>query len=135
MKVVLDTNVLVSGLLNPYGSTGEVLQLLVKGTIVVCYDNRIFKEYEEVLARPKFRFSKELRGDLLDFISAAGVMSIGSPLAKALIDPHDEKFLEIALAGGVEYLITGNARHFPAAAFRAVKIVSPKEFIEAMRKQ
>jgi len=135
MKVVLDTNVLVSGLLNPYGSTGEVLQLLVKGAIVACYDNRIFKEYEEVLARPKFHFSKELTGDLLDFIKSAGMMSIGSPLAKALIDPHDEKFLEIVLAGGAEYLITGNARHFPASVSGTVKIVSPKEFIEIMRKQ
>ena len=56
MKIVLDTNVLVSGLINPKGVPAKILNLMLNEKIIVLYDNRILREYETVLSRRKFRF-------------------------------------------------------------------------------
>lgn len=59
MKVVLDTNVLVSGLLQPFGLSGQIVSLVASGELVLCHDARILAEYREVLLREKFRFDPE----------------------------------------------------------------------------
>lgn len=59
MIIVLDTNVLVSGLLTPFGSSGEIVRMITSGKLILEYDSRILIEYEEVLNRPKFHFDKE----------------------------------------------------------------------------
>ncbi len=64
MKIVLDTNVLVSGLLTPYGAAAEIVRLIASGVLSVCYDTRILLEYQEVLARPKFQFMEKFREHL-----------------------------------------------------------------------
>ncbi|WP_083780258.1 PIN domain-containing protein [Kyrpidia tusciae] len=56
--VVLDTNVLVSGFVNPYGAPAVILRLAVRGQIRLVYDVRIFAEYTEVLLRPTFRLAE-----------------------------------------------------------------------------
>ena len=56
MRVVLDTNVVVSGLLQALGPSGQIVRLVAEGELQVCYDVRILAEYREVLLRPKFRF-------------------------------------------------------------------------------
>lgn len=56
MLAVLDTNVVVSGLLKPYSSAGYIVRLVAEGALQVAYDARILLEYREVLARPKFGF-------------------------------------------------------------------------------
>ncbi|MBH0201413.1 MAG: putative toxin-antitoxin system toxin component, PIN family [Nitrospira sp.] len=72
MKVVVDTNVLVAGLLSPFGPPGEILRMVASGTLRLCVDARILTEYEEVLARPKFRFNTEQTRALIDHIQAEG---------------------------------------------------------------
>ena len=54
MKVVIDTNIIVSGLLTPFGSPSEILRLLALGKLIICFDTRIMAEYLGVLNRPKF---------------------------------------------------------------------------------
>ena len=65
MKIVLDTNVVVSGLLCPFGPSGEVVRIAVSGELQLCYDARILSEYEEVLLRPEFSFTSADVYDLL----------------------------------------------------------------------
>jgi len=60
MKLVLDTNVLVSGLLNQSGPPGLILQHIAFPDIIICWDKRIMAEYQEVLSRPKFHFPRSL---------------------------------------------------------------------------
>ncbi len=55
MKIVLDTNVLVSGLLTPFGPTGEIVRMVSAGELILAIDARILSEYQEVLHRPKFK--------------------------------------------------------------------------------
>ena len=131
MKIVLDTNVLVSGLLNPYGPPGRIVGMVAAGELTLCFDARILCEYSEVLMRPKFPFREEQINALLDQIRTAGEPVAGRPLEKGLPHPDDEPFLEAAIAGSAEYLVTGNPRHYPARCRGGIRVVSPGKFAEA----
>jgi len=133
MIVVLDTNVLVSGVLKPYSPAASILRMLVEGVIQPAYDLRILAEYREVLSRPKFSFDREVVKPLLDQIEEEGVLISTSPLKSPLPDPADEPFLEVAVAAAAAALVTGNRRHFPRRSYGAVKILSPSEFLDMFR--
>lgn len=134
MKIVLDTNVLVSGLLTPYGSSGEIVRLVSAGILIVQYDARVLLEYQDVLYRPKFQFDTQDIETLLIYINQNGQVISSGPLKRRLPDPDDEPFLEIAIAGQAACLITGNKRHFPKETRQLIKIFSPSEFIDFFRK-
>ncbi|GAH62448.1 unnamed protein product [marine sediment metagenome] len=133
MRIVLDTNVVVSGLLNPHGKPGTILQMVVSRAVTICYDARIIDEYREVLLRPKFPISEAEVDATLEQIEAAGHLVTTTPLPQNLPDPDDEPFLEVALAGEAEYLVTGNVKHYPEDRRRGVRVVSPVEFVELYR--
>lgn len=129
MKVVLDTNVLVSGLLNPHGTPGQIVRTVSSGALVVCYDARILAEYRGVLLREKFAFPELYVNALIDQIRADGILAASKPLASPLPDPQDEPFLEVALGAKADFLITGNLKDFPAKTRHGVSVVSPQDFI------
>ncbi len=133
MKIVLDTNVLVSGLLQPLGPSGQIVRLVASGDLVLAHDPRILVEYREVLLREKFRFDPERVATLLDIIGALGMVVVAPPLPLRLPDPDDEVFLEVALAAGVRYLVTGNLKDYPAEARQGVEVVPPRPFIDLYR--
>ena len=133
MNVVIDTNVLVSGLLSPFSTCGEIVRMLASGSLQIAYDARIICEYEEVLARSKFGFDPAPVGELLSFLVAGGHAVSGNPLQHPLPDPFDEAFLEVAIASNAELLVTGNLRHFPPDCRQGVRVVSPAEFLQLVR--
>ncbi len=133
MRIVLDTNVIVSGLLNPHGKPGTILQMVVSRTVTICYDARVIDEYHEVLHRPKFPINEAEVDAVLEQIEAAGHLVATSPLPRNLPDPDDEPFLEVALAGSAECLVTGNIKLYPEDRRRGMKVVSPGEFVELYR--
>jgi putative PIN family toxin of toxin-antitoxin system len=133
MKLVLDTNVLVSGLLNPFGAPGQIVRLVAGGGLRIAHDARILSEYREVLAREKFGFAPDRVEAMLDLIVADGETVAAAPLHGELPDPDDEMFLEVALAARADALVTGNLRHFPPARRAGVRIVSPQELIRLLR--
>ena len=133
MKIVLDTNVLVSGLLNPYGPPGQIVRMVADGKLSLCYDARILGEYREVLLRPAFAFQPHHVAALVEQIQSAGVSAAADPLPNRLPDRDDEPFLEVATASGVEYLVTGNPRHYPTSMCGPVQVLSPAEFLEVYR--
>ena len=100
MNIVLDTNVLVAGLLAPFGPCGEIVRMVSSGDVTLFYDARIILEYGEVLHRQKFSFDKDRVAALLDYIEHNGKRTASSPLARALPDRDDEPFLEVTSAGG-----------------------------------
>ena len=130
MRIVVDTNVFVSGLLSPFGPPGIVVSLIAVGRVTLCYDARILAEYTDVLHRPAFPFEEEHIGALLAQIRAGGELCACQPLASPLPDPDDEPFLEVALSSNAEFLLTGNLRHFPRERRQVVQIVSPSEFLD-----
>lgn len=130
MKVVLDTNVLVAGLLTPHGPPGRVMDLVLRGDVIPCLDDRILGEYRDVLARPKFAFDEDDVDALLDYLRSESVHVVAAPLRVALPDPEDLMFLEVAFAAGADGLVTGNLRHFPARKRVGVRVVTPRQFID-----
>lgn len=133
MRVVLDTNVLVSGLLAPFGPPGEIVRMVSSGELTLCLDARITSEYSEVLARPGFDFAQDDIAALLDLIQHRGDAVAASPLAERLPDLDDEAFLEVALACDADCLVTGNLAHFPESSRQGVAVLSPAEFIAVYR--
>lgn len=134
MRIVLDTNVLVSALLSPFGPPGELLRLVTARTIRVCHDTRILGEYRQVLLRPAFSFRPDQVESLVDRLEADGVPVTATPLPDPLPDPDDGAFLAVALAGKAHSLVTGNLRHFPERIRQGVRVVSPREFLESYRR-
>ncbi|MGA3057507.1 MAG: putative toxin-antitoxin system toxin component, PIN family [Candidatus Limnocylindrales bacterium] len=133
MRIVLDTNVLVSGLLSPFGAPGEIMRLVSSGLIALCLDARIAAEYRDVLSRPRFGFDSDAVATLLDYVESNGEMVASQPLVPRLPDPDDEPFLEVALAGAADCVVTGNAAHYPPQARAGVSVVTPAEFIDLYR--
>lgn len=130
MKSVVDTNVLISGMLNPNGPPGRIVDQLRTGQLQLVIDDRILDEYVRVLRRPYFErwFSKTDREHLIEYLTHNSEYVISTVNCPGLPDPHDAPFLETALTAGVP-LITGNRKHFPAAQCKGCKIYSPAEFI------
>ena len=111
MRIVLDTNVIISGLLSPYGKPAQIMRMVSSGDITLCFDARIFTECQEVLLRPKFEFNKEKVRVLLTQIKYMGEIVATVPLKESLPDPDDNPFLEAAIAGNVKFLVSGNINH------------------------
>ncbi len=126
MNVVVDTNVLVSGLINPDGNPAKILNMILNSNLTVLYDERILSEYKNVLKREKFNFPDDLINPLIEFIRSEGISVISEPIALKFPDEDDKKFYEIALTGKADYLVTGNKNHFPNKRF----IVNPTEFLK-----
>jgi uncharacterized protein len=135
MRVVLDTNVLVSGLLSPHGTCGEIVRMLTSGALVLCVDSRVLLEYDEVLRRPKFRIDPSRADILMEYIGNAAQMYAPVPLNHPLPDQDDGPFLEVALASGASFLVSGNLKHFPIRRRAGVSVLSPKMFLDQYRKR
>ena len=133
MIIVLDTNVLVSGILTPYSKAATILRLVADGTVQLAFDLRLLSEYRDVLSRSKFNFTKENVEGVLEQIEQEGLLVSAKPLKFHLPDPDDELFLEDALSGGAKAIVTGNKRHFPKKEYKEVRILSPAEFLEVMK--
>lgn len=135
MNIVLDTNVLVSGLLSSFSAPGEVIRLLASGHIRPCLDARILSEYAAVLKRPRFHFQQDLVTEFLGYLESRAIFAAGTPLRHPLPDRDDEPFLEVALAAGADALVTGNRRHFPSRACGSVRVATPAEFVAFHRRR
>lgn len=133
MRIVLDTNVIVSGFLSTKGPPSRILGLAVEGVICLCLENRIVREYERVLMRPEWSLPASHIRNVLNVLYAKALWVEPPPLNMALPDPDDLMFVETAVAAEAEVLVTGNRRHFPKKPVGNVAILSPAEFIEHLR--
>ena len=134
MRVVVDTNVLVSGMLSGASAPAEVLQLILHGELRLLLDSRIAAEYDEVTARAKFGLDPVERLALLITLRAIAEDVIAAPFKGSLPDPDDRMFVEVALGGRADALVTGNLRHFPLGRSRlGFDILTPRQLIERLR--
>jgi putative PIN family toxin of toxin-antitoxin system len=120
MRIVLDTNVLVSSLLSPHGPPGRLLDLVVAGELRILVDDRILREYSEVLTRSRFGLDRETVLHLVEFLAEAAERVDASGNTVPLADPDDAPFLEVAIAGCADALVTGNIRHFKTRGKQSV---------------
>jgi uncharacterized protein len=101
----------------------------------LCIDARILSEYHDVLRRPKFHFEEDKVITVIDYIEHNSQNVAASPLSASLPDPDDEPFLEVALKGRAECLITGNQSYFPSGLCQGVTVISPADFIKFFLKR
>lgn len=121
---VLDTNVVVSGLLNPAGPPGRLIDMVLLRQLVLAHDDRVISEYREVLARPKFGFAAERLKAFLGIMRYQHSVVAVPVAGLAAGEEADTVFLEVAAASG-QFLVTGNLRHFPENTRGAVKVLNP----------
>lgn len=129
MRVVLDTNVLVSGIKTRTGPCARVLDQVGDGGLEVVYSTEVAIEYLRVLSYPRLKLPPLDVDSVLDLIERDGLLVTPEPLPP-LKDSADTKFLEAAVAGEAAYLITGNLKDFPRSPHKGVKIVAPAEFLK-----
>jgi uncharacterized protein len=128
LRLVVDTNIVVSAALKPDGLQRTVLLLAITKPARLYVTDAIFAEYREVLARPELKIRRGLRQQLLQLIkNYAQPVHAVRPLQVAQ-DPDDDKFLECADAARADYLVTGNQRHFPKF-WKKTKVITSREFI------
>lgn len=126
---VIDTNVVVSSLLSKTSNPGAILSLVEKGTIIPLFNEDILNEYEDVLSRNKFPFTKKKINKILRIFVKKGISLDRTKTDEKFFDQDDVVFYEIVLTSNKEresYLITGNIRHFPKKTF----VVTPSQMLE-----
>jgi putative PIN family toxin of toxin-antitoxin system len=128
LRVVYDTNVVVSAALNTYGTASTLLSLALNRQVTLCLSSSIFREYQEVLVRPKFGLPLNTVAPLLGAIRRTAVMVTPKQRVSKSPDEPDNRFLECAQAANADYLVTSNTRHFPFAEFLDTRIVTPAIF-------
>lgn len=131
MKVVLDTNVLVSGLHTPGGRCSEVLRLVRKRLLAPCVDARILAEYDEVLHRLDRLIPPDEADEMCRVLQEISTVVDPLPLARKLPHLTDVPFLEVAKSSGAT-LVTGNLRHFPRRQRAGVRVLSPGELLDLL---
>ena len=134
MKVVLDTNVLVSGLLKPRSAPAKILRLILQGDLDIIMNEHILAEYNEVLRREKFSFNQKEVERIIEIFRSYGIRARALLHTPRLPDPDDTPFLEAAMSMQADALVTGNKKHFPARSCKGVKVMSPSEFLHHLSK-
>jgi uncharacterized protein len=132
LEAVIDTNVLVSGLLCADSAPGEIIDLVFGSVIVPVFDDRILFEYRDVLLRPKFSFPSPIVEDLLSAFIVVGRQVIVAHTHVLLPDEKDRCFYECALSSASKALITGNRKHFPALKCPGIIVRSPSEILKIL---
>jgi hypothetical protein len=130
LKVVLDTNALVSALLFG-GEPGRLVLLWEKGRIVPLISRDVLLEYVRVLGYPKFALSTEDIKALLEeqVLPFSEMVSVSRTIPVVAEDPGDDKFLALAVAGRAKFLISGDIHLLGLERYRGIEIVTPRNFI------
>ena len=128
LRLVIDTNVVVSAAIRPDGLQRTVVLLALTKPARWYISNAILSEYSTVLARPELGIRRGLRQQLLQLIKNRARTVVPSDLPVVTKDPADNVFVECAEAARADYLITGNQRHFPEF-WKSTKVITSREFL------
>ena len=128
LRLVIDTNVVVSAALKPEGLQRTTLLLAITKPGRFYVSRPILEEYADVLLRPELGIRKGSRQQLLQLIRNNSHIVTPSRRLEVASDPDDNVFLECADAARADYLITGNQKHFPRF-WKKTKIITTREFI------
>jgi len=128
LRLVIDTNVLISAAIKSAGLQRTVLLLAITKPARLYVSRSILQEYGEVLARPELKIRKGLRQQFLQLIKNHSYIVAPNQQLEVTGDPDDNIFLECADAAKADYLVTGNQKHFPKF-WKKTKVITPREFV------
>ena len=135
-KIVIDTNIIVSSLIQRGYSNLIIKELFIEQKIQLCVSDELMTEYYEVLARPKFSKFQDffIRAEiLLADIEAKATKFIPTIKLQLISDLDDNMILELADECLADFIITGNTTDFTFPTYKQTKIVTPKEYWENHR--
>ena len=130
LNVVLDTNILVSGLLSAYGNPAKIINAFKERRFNLFYNDEILAEYRDVLFKDRLGLPHQDINDLLEEISKIGCPVIPNTSSLPLPDEDDRIFYDTAKTANA-YLVTGNIKHFPNEPF----IIVPAEFVKLLNSE
>ncbi|MDI6892742.1 MAG: putative toxin-antitoxin system toxin component, PIN family [Actinomycetota bacterium] len=137
MKAVLDTNVIISGLINSEGAPARVVDLWVNGSIRIATSLALIQKILDVIARPKFKPLGTLneRCDLIKkLLERAEIVNPPQRLKIISEDDADNRILECALAYSADYIISGDSHLLNLGDYKGIEILSPDEFLSLKHK-
>jgi len=133
LKVVFDTNVIVSAALYEKSLPALLLSLGLEDKVRFFVSPALLNEYEAVLKRPRFKLGHKEVTELMGKINRKALIVTPAKRLKILeADEPDNRILECAVKANADFIITGNKRHFPFEEFKGSKIVTPREFINSI---
>jgi uncharacterized protein len=128
IRVVYDTNIVVSAALKPGSIPAFLLALALEQQVRLCLSSPIWEEYRAVLRRPKFGLSPHAVERMLQEMHRTALLVHPTQRLRAAPHEPDNRFLECAQEARAAYLVTGNTRHFPFPVFQGVRILGPAAF-------
>ena len=136
IKIVLDTNVLVSAVISPHGKPAQILNMVRTGDLKLIISSEIINEIKEVFLYPQIKKRnpflqtpqqiENFLGDLLKFAE----VTPGKCKVNAVSDVSDNKFLECALEGEANFIISGDKHLKELRVYQGIEIVDPDEFLQ-----
>lgn len=134
MRVVIDTNIIVSGYLG--GSLEAIIVAWKSGKFTLIVSAAVVNEYHAVLKRPKFKIERAELDDFSALLLDKAEFVIPVEKINAIsADPSDNKFLEAAIAGSASLIVSGDGHLLELEIFRDIPIISARDFIEQLRNQ
>ncbi len=131
LRLVIDTNILVSAALKPDGLQRTVLVLAITKPARLYVTEAVLAEYQEVLLRPEPEIRRGLRQQILQLVKNRAQLVSSTHTLHVASDPGDDKFLECADAARADYLVTGNQRHFPKF-WKKTKVITSRDFLSVV---
>lgn len=128
LKVVLDTNVVVSGLLRQKGAPATILDAATSKLFRCYVSESLLDEYREVLTRDYLGLDRQRASRFLGDLRKVAIFVVPRKKVTVARDPDDDVLMECALEAGADFIVTGNIRDFPAH-FHGVRIITPRDFL------
>ena len=130
IRVVLDTNILVSAMLSRHGPPAQILRIVLEDPeIQLCVSAQVYAEYDEVLRRPRLKLGEAEIEGMLGMVRQRALWVRPAEDVRGCSDPDDDIFLACAQAARAQYLVTGNTRHFPSQ-WDLTSILTAREFLD-----
>lgn len=133
IRAVVDTNILVRAVIKPTGSVGPVLQRLRRREYILLISRATLDELVEVLHRPRLRTKYQLSDRVLRatirLIVLRSELILPGRRIVACRDPRDDKFLEVAVSGRVQVMVSGDEDLLTLHPFERIPIVTPVQFL------
>jgi len=130
-RLVIDTNVIVSSLIQKSFPYKIINDFFIEGRVNLCVSEMLMAEYYEVLRRPKFSQYPDFTGRaeaLLADVETKSLKFYPEISIDLLSDKDDNMILELADACSADYIITGNTNHFTFSFYKHTQIVTPREY-------
>ena len=130
MRVILDTNVFVSGIFFS-GPPYQILKAWHDGKLKLVICPEILEEYQRVGAVLNEQFPSIDLGKILEIITVKATMVDAQSLPEPVcIDPYDDKFLACALASKSRVIVSGDKHLLHVSGFREIRVMKPREFVD-----